>query len=72
MADHADGPPPLTIEYDEALDVLTVNGVKYSGALFRTLAFPRTDRLFRFTREGPTVTVIDCGSAFPASGERSH
>ena len=29
----------LQHEYDERLDVLTVEGVKYSGSLFRALSF---------------------------------
>jgi hypothetical protein len=48
--------------------VMTVCGVKYSFEIFNTLAFPRTDRLYRFKREGDTVTVTDCGQA-PAEVE---
>jgi hypothetical protein len=48
--------------------VMTVCGVKYSFDIFSTLAFPRTDRLFKFKREGDVVIVTDCGPA-PAEVE---
>jgi phage baseplate assembly protein gpV len=53
--------PSLEISYDQAADVLTVEGVRYAGELFRTLAFPNTSRLYRFLRAADDVTVVDCG-----------
>jgi|GEM_PF-5502556 len=38
---------PLSISYDPIRDTLTVNGMTYSGDLFRTLAFPEPGRVYR-------------------------
>lgn len=63
---------PLTIVYDEARDVVTVNGVNYAGVFFRTLAWPNPRRLYRFEREGTNVILHDMGDAFRNPGERGH
>ena len=49
------------VEVNPATRVMTVAGVKYSFDVFNTLAFPRTDRLFKFRRDGDLVIVTDCG-----------
>ena len=53
--------PALKFSYDRDTDVLTIEGVRFAGGLFRTLAWPRDDRWYRFVRQGPdlVVTVID-------------
>jgi len=48
---------PLAVAYDAAQDVLTVEGVRYSGTFFRTLAWPARSRLYRFERRDETVQV---------------
>jgi glutathione peroxidase-family protein len=54
----------LAVEYDPQYDTLTICGMKYSGDLFRTLAFPCTDRLYQFERtEEHGVIVKDRGPA---------
>ena len=53
--------PTLKFWYDRDTDVLTVEGVRFAGGLFRTLAWPRDDRWYRFERQGSdcVVTVVD-------------
>lgn len=50
---------PVRIERD-ANDVVIVEGVRYSGEYFRTLAVPNTDVLYAIRRDGEQVwlTVI--------------
>ena len=45
---------PLQVEYDQHNDVLTVDGVRYSGHIFRTLALcePGTWLRFEDRRDG--------------------
>ncbi len=41
-------PAPLAYHYDEGLDVMTVEGIKYSGHFFRVLALTGpSDQAFR-------------------------
>lgn len=54
----------LSYAYDRVLDVLTVEGVKYSGEFFRSLAFYRelaksgSGRVFRFrVMNGEILTI---------------
>lgn len=53
----------LSVEYDQRRDVLTVDGVRYSGHLFRTLALcePGTWLRFEDRRDG-VITVFTPGS----------
>jgi hypothetical protein len=45
----------MEVKYDESLDVLTIDGVKYSGALFREFSFqPDSNRLFRIIKREAT------------------
>jgi hypothetical protein len=53
----------VEIDPREHVRVMTVCGVKYSFDLFTTLAFPRTDRLYKFERVDETVRITDCGPA---------
>ena len=53
----------VEIDPREHVRVMTVCGVKYSFDIFNTLAFPRTDRLYKFERVEDTVMVMDCGPA---------
>lgn len=50
----------LRVEYDEAQDVLKVEGVRYSGSLFRhfDLAPSAPDILFRIVNRNPDGVVI--------------
>lgn len=54
--------PPLTIEYDAANDHVTINGVKYSGEVFRTLVFPDTRGVYSFERDGAKVAITKHGT----------
>ena len=58
----------VEIDPREHVRVMTVNGVKYSFEVFNALAFPRTDRLYKFSRVENTGIVTDCGPA-PAEVE---
>ncbi len=53
----------LSVEYDQRRDVLTVDGVRYSGHLFRTLALcePGTWLRFEDRRDG-VITVFTTGA----------
>ena len=53
---------PLQVEYDQRDDVLTVDGVRYSGHIFRTLALcePGTWLRFEDRRDG-VVSVFTLG-----------
>lgn len=64
------GETELDIEYSPQTDTLLVNGVRYSGYLFRTLAWPPPDRLYRFTREGDNIVLREMGDAFPPARGR--
>jgi hypothetical protein len=55
--------PRLSLSYDPNTDILEIEGVKYAADLFRTLAFPREDRLFQFKRCEDSVIVFDAGPA---------
>jgi len=57
--------PELSIQYDHENDILTVEGTQYAGELFRTMAFPKADRVYRFTRDGEKVILKDCGPYIP-------
>jgi hypothetical protein len=54
---------PLNIEYDQRLDVVTVDGVCYAGHLFRTLSLcePGTWLRLEARRDG-VVSVFTPGS----------
>jgi NTP pyrophosphatase (non-canonical NTP hydrolase) len=64
----SDSAPPLPLRIEFAIDdTVTIEGVKYSCALFRTIAFPKTRRAYTFERRGETVVVTDVGIASPYS-----
>jgi hypothetical protein len=49
----------------EGVDYVEIEGVLYTYELFRTLGFPRTDRLFQFERKDNVLIVTDRGPAPP-------
>ena len=54
------GTKPLDISYHEQEDILVIEGVRYSGDLFRTLAIPNMNDFYQIerTKELPeTVTI---------------
>ena len=49
---------PLVVSYDERLDTLTIDDVKYSGQMFRAFAHPDRLSVLRIVkRSGGMVTV---------------
>ena len=49
----------MSVQYDEAADVLTVNGVRYSGCFFRGLSVIRpSERTFRIMKRGDGVVTL--------------
>lgn len=53
-------PKKLDISYHEDEDILVINGVHYTGEIFRTLAFPVDDFFYKFerTRDLPEKVTI--------------
>jgi hypothetical protein len=52
-------PPPLDISYEWQADILMIDGVRYSGDLFRLLGFGPTGRPLLVTRkEDGLVTFL--------------
>ena len=47
----------LHIEYDEAKDIVTIEGVMYSGEFFRWFADPLPDSLIRVTKQDGIVKI---------------
>lgn len=47
---------PVTVAREHP-DVLVIEGVKFAGDMFRTLAFPGPDYLYAFRRDGDTVIL---------------
>ena len=43
----------------EGLQVIEIDGVKYSAEIFRTFAAPDPQKYYRFVRDGETVTVTE-------------
>lgn len=62
MSDASNLHAPLQVQYDQHEDVLTVNGVRYAGHVFRTLALCETGTWLRFEgkRDG-VITVFTPG-----------
>jgi hypothetical protein len=48
----------LDYRYNPETDVLTIEGVHYSGALLRAMPFPKTDRLFRVLKNQDGLVTI--------------
>ena len=65
----------MTISYDSASDILTIEGIQYQGDLFRALgSFPiREDEVFRIVRrEDQLVTIRSArGAAVMAAFEQA-
>jgi len=53
-------PRPLDISYHKERDILVINGVHYSGELFRTLSMPMMGRVYAFerTRDLPETVIV--------------
>ena len=55
--------PELDIKYDGGKDILTIEGIAYSGEYFRTLSRPNPDRLYRIevkeTKIGKILNIIE-------------
>ena len=39
---------PLEFSYDPIADIITIEGIKYTGDLFRCLGFPDTKKIYKF------------------------
>jgi hypothetical protein len=50
---------PLQLIYDTERDELTIDGVKYSGELFRVFASPDPAKFYQLTRKDETITVTE-------------
>jgi microcystin-dependent protein len=49
---------PLDIDYNAFTDIVTIDGVSYTGEVFRTFALPESDCLYSFERtEGGGVII---------------
>lgn len=53
---------PLRINYNEKTDILNINGIAYTGEIFRTLAFPNTEHVYSFKMEDGQLWVTDHGT----------
>ena len=53
-------PYPLDISYHEDEDILVIEGVHYSGEIFRTLSMPALGRVYAFerTKELPETVIV--------------
>ncbi len=49
---------PLQVFYDHARDVVIVEGMEFSGDLFRTWRMP-TDKIYKFARNGSGAVVVE-------------
>lgn len=49
---YADTGAPLAIEYDEARDIVTICGMRYTGSMFRALAFASPGTWLRINERG--------------------
>lgn len=47
----------LLFNYDHNEDVLTIEGVKYSGEVFRRMAFPKEGQLYQFERHDDVLEI---------------
>ena len=47
---------PVSLEREHP-DIVVIEGVKYAGDVFRTLAFPGPDCLYFFQRNGDVVNI---------------
>lgn len=59
---------PLQVHYDEAMDRLTIEGVVYTGTVFRKMAWPRTGCVYLFERKDDAIDIIECGVLADAEG----
>ena len=52
--------PKLDISFHEEEDILVIQGVHYTGDLFRTFSLPESNALYQFerTRELPELVTI--------------
>jgi len=48
---------PLEVTYDAYRDILTINGMKFSGELFRVWGKPPLDHIYKFQNRDNVVTV---------------
>lgn len=49
---------PLEIAYDQNADLVTIDGIRYSGGFFRAFAYGiQEGQLFEFVRRDPTGVV---------------
>jgi hypothetical protein len=53
------GGAKLNFSYDSIKDILTIEGVKYFGALFRTLALPDDGSLYRLIQNKDGVVGVE-------------
>lgn len=51
-------PPRLDISYDTRTDILMIDGVRYSGSLFRNLGFGPTGKPLLVTRKEDGVVTL--------------
>lgn len=49
---------PLSFQYDAHLDILTVEGIRYSGSLFRGLGIGAIGTAFRLTERRDGVVTL--------------
>ena len=53
---------PLNIQYDEANDLLVIDGIRYSGHIFRSLALCEPGAWLRFEdRSGGVISLFTPG-----------
>jgi hypothetical protein len=57
------GVRPLDVKYDADRDVVTVDGMKFTGTYFRLLAEPDPSKLYRFTRIDEITSIQEVGEA---------
>ena len=55
----------LVIDYDDKTDVVTIEGVRYSGEFFRCFAEPNPQKLYRIERLGEIVTITESAWHMP-------
>ncbi len=49
---------PLTVSYDAETDVLTINGLKYLGEVFRNFASPHAYEFYRLIRKDDLAIIV--------------
>jgi hypothetical protein len=49
----------LSIDYDSAADILTIEGIRYAGDVFRTLAQPPDEFLYQLGQQEDGLVVIN-------------